>query len=173
MGAPLVNIVTPTMLEECWCPIHTPFWLPEVAKLTSVNAIAELERLDIPVLSSNADDPSARSDSLSFWTAFRLKAYEDIGPLIFERMVEDDTLLLWEDYVEACQVEHFGGTMSVGAAVTITVSLSPGPRLISEKDWDLLCKPLLSSALWAARCLARHRMLCTRTEVHGAPATGL
>ena len=153
-----------TVLKETWCPVRTPFWLYEVADFTCLRALQTFERLGLFLLGSDADDPSSRTEHLSFWSVFRLRAHEVLGADALRRMVEDDTLVLWEDHVEACINQYFVGHISVGAAVKIMMTCSPEPTLVPREDWTALCGAFLSSAIWASECLARHRELCRKCE---------
>lgn len=158
MSAPVRDVIPTAMLDECWSPIHTPFWLYEASHFIRLGSITALERLDLSVLGSDVDDPSARTERLSFWSIFRLRAYDTLSPAAFRRMLDDDTLVLWEDHVDSYLMGHFGGYLSVSAAITITLTCTPEPTLIPTHDWKALGRPFLSSAIWAASCLRSHRM---------------
>lgn len=160
MNTLVQDVAAAAMLDERWCPVYTPFWLHEAANFIRLSSIDELEQLELNVLSLASDDPSARSERLSFWSVFRLRAYDTMGPASFRRMLGDDTLVLWEDQVEANLVAHFDGYMSVAASITITLTCTPEPTLIPTCDWTALGKPFRSAAIWAASCLQKHRMLC-------------
>lgn len=170
MSAPL-PLLTTAMLDESWCPIYTPFWLHEAAGFVDLHSIDVLDRLGLFMLGADMEDPSVRTSRLSFWTILSLRVHKELGTEEFTRMVEDDTLVLWEDHLEACLTQQFGGLMSVGAALSVTRTCAPEPSLIAVRDWKMLCRAFRSSAIWAAGVLLHHRQLwekaLARTDKEG------
>jgi hypothetical protein len=156
------DVATISKSVELWSPIYTPIWLHEVEHLVEVRHVKKAAALGLSVFCECLDDPSAKISKLNFWAIFNLCALADLGEATVIRMINDDTLALWLDQMDAL-LDHYGsGHLSLQTAMRLAQSVYFDPIIVDEEDCDILCEVFKKASTYMSNCLYERRLAAQR-----------